>query len=583
MNKIKRFFSYYGPHRLLFWIDLAAAFLMSGIDLVFPMVTRRVINDFIPNKVLDQILKFALFMLILYLVKMVLNYIVVYWGHSVGVRMEYHMRKDIFAHVQTLSFSYFDKVRTGKIMSRIVNDLREVTELAHHGPEDLFISMVTLIGSFILLLTVDWRLSLIIFSFMPFIVWFGISRRKKLSKAFKASKKSIAEVNAQLENSISGIRVAQSFCNETFEMEKFDQGNVHFKKSREMAFQAMGEMIAGINFLSNFLKVLVLSLGGYWVYQNSMTGGDLVAFLLYIELFFQPIRRLMEFTQQYEEGMAGFERFCEIMDIEPEIKSDKNAVSLDQVQGEIRLNQVSFSYKEGENVLSHLDLVIPKGKTVALVGPSGGGKTTICHLIPRFYDVKEGSVEIDGIDVRQIELSSLRKNIGFVQQDVFLFAGTIKDNILYGRGDATMEEVVEAAKKANIHDFIASLEAGYDTYVGERGVQLSGGQKQRISIARVFLKDPSILILDEATSALDNETELKIQKALEALSKGRTSIIIAHRLSTIKNADEIVVIDKEGIIERGTHEALIERDGHYAKLYRAQFKGYIPDDLVVGA
>jgi len=580
MNKFKRFISYYGPHKKLFILDMIAAFGMAGIDLLFPMVTKLAIDDYIPNKNLNMILKVSILMLGFYIIRMILNYIVAYWGHVVGVRMEYNMRKDIFAQVQSLSFSYFDKVRTGKIMSRIINDLREITELAHHGPEDIFISFITLIGAFILLVRVDWRLTILVFAFMPIIIWFGITRRRKLAKAFRQAKKNIADVNAQLENSISGIRVAQSFCNEEFEMDKFDRGNIRFKESREEAFKAMGEMISGVNFLSQVLKVLVLALGGYWVCKGSMSGGTLVAFFLYIELFFQPIRRLMEFTQQYEAGMAGFERFCEIMDIEPEIKNSENAVEVDKVSGNINIKDVSFSYDSGEKVLDKMNLNIKAGKTVALVGPSGGGKTTICHLIPRFYEIENGSIEIDGTNIKNIDMKSLRSHIGFVQQDVFLFAGTIRDNIMYGKGNASQEEVIEAAKKANIHDFIASLEMGYDTYVGERGVQLSGGQKQRISIARVFLKNPSILILDEATSALDNETEVKIQVALEELSKGRTSLVIAHRLSTIKNADEIIVISKKGIIERGNHEELLAQKGHYAKLYKAQFKGYIPDDLL---
>jgi len=519
----------------------------------------------------------SVIMAMLFILRAVFNYIVNYWGHVVGVRMEYNMRKDIFSHLQTLSFSYFDKVRTGKIMSRIVNDLREITELAHHGPEDLFISVVTLVGAFVILMQNDWRLTLVVFAYIPFMIWYGIKKRQKMARAFRLVRKKIANVNAQLENSISGIRVAQSFTNEEFEKNKFDLGNQEFKESRQFAFKSMAEMTTGIDLMMNMLKVTVLALGGYLTYSGEITIGAFVAYFLYVDLFLQPIRRLMQFAQQYEDGMSGFERFVEIMETKSSITDSPDAIELTDVRGDVRVEGVSFAYDGGENVLKDISLHIPAGEMVALVGPSGGGKTTLCHLIPRFYDVNSGKITIDGIDIRNVTLHSLRSHIGIVQQDVFLFAGSIRDNIAYGKGDATDEEIVEAAKRANIHDFILSLENGYDSYVGERGVMLSGGQKQRISIARVFLKNPPLLILDEATSALDNETELKIQESLEALSKGRTTLVIAHRLSTIKNADEIVVITSDGIIERGSHDELLEKGGHYARLYRAQFKGYIPD------
>lgn len=574
---LKRFISYYKPHLKLFILDMICAFLMSGIDLVFPVFTQQVLDVHIPNGNMRALLIMALVMLGLYIVRAAFHYIVNYWGHVVGVRMEYDMRNDIFSHLQTLSFSYFDNVRTGKIMSRIVNDLRNVTELAHHGPEDLFISMVTLIGAFTILMFTNVWLTLIIFAFIPFMLWFGMNKRKKMGKAFRYVRRRIANVNARLENSISGIRVAQSYTNEDYEMDKFDEGNQEFKESREYAFKTMAEFTTGINFFSNMLKLAVLAFGGFFYFKGYITFGSLVAYFLYIEIFLQPIRRLMQFTQQFEEGMAGFERFVEIMDTKPEIKDKEDAVELKNVKGDIEIKDVTFSYDGGGNVLENINLSIPSGQTLALVGPSGGGKTTLCHLIPRFYEIDKGQITIDGIDIRDIKLKSLRKNIGIVQQDVFLFAGTIKDNIAYGRGNATYDEVIEAAEKANIHDFIMSLENGYETYIGERGVLLSGGQKQRVSIARVFLKDPQILILDEATSSLDNETELKIQASLLELSKGRTTLVIAHRLSTIKHADEIVVITQKGIIERGSHEVLLEKGGHYSRLYKAQFKGYIPD------
>jgi len=578
---LKRFVAYYKPHLFLFTIDMICAFLIAGIDLFFPSIARKALDVYIPQRDLKGIIMISIFLGTLFIFRAFFTYVVNYWGHMVGVRMEYNMRKDIFSHIQTLSFSFFDKVRTGRIMSRIVNDLRDITELAHHGPEDLFISFVTLIGAFIILVRTDWRLTLVIFTYLPFIIWFGMQKRKKMSKAFMDERKKIAEVNAQLENSISGIRITQSFTNENLERKKFDEGNKKFVEARKRAFKAMAEMFSGIDLLTNSLKLTVLLLGGYLTIKQIITPGSLVAYFLYVELFLQPIRRLMMFTQQFEAGMAGFKRFLEIMDIKPEITEKENAIELKDIKGDIEIRNVSFSYDGGNKVLRNINLKIPAGKTIALVGPSGGGKTTLCHLIPRFYDVLEGEILIDGINIKDVTLKSLRKNIGIVQQDVFLFAGTIKDNIAYGKADATEEEIIEAAKKARIHDFIMSLEDGYDAYVGERGIRLSGGQKQRIAIARVFLKNPPILILDEATSSLDNETELLIQQSLEELSKGRTTLVVAHRLSTIKHADEIVVITKDGIIERGTHGELLRRKGYYYKLYKAQFKGFIPDSYEI--
>ncbi len=576
---IKQFISYYKPHLKLFSLDISCAFLMAGIDLIFPQLTRKALDDYIPNSNMNTFFIMIVVLAVLFTIRLVLKYIVDYWGHVVGTRMEYDMRKDIFSHLQSLSFSYFDQVRTGKIMSRIVNDLRDITELAHHGPEDVFISIITLGGAFVLLFMTNVYLTLIVFGFIPIMLLYGIAKRKKMSRAFKTVRKKIANVNANIENSISGIRVAKSFTNEDFEMEKFDEGNREFRASREFAFKAMAEMTSGIDYFANILKVVVLGFGGYFCYRGWLTVGSLVAYFMYIEIFIQPIRRLMMFTQQFESGMAGFERFLQILDIEPEIYEKEEAVDLKDVKGRIDIDHVNFSYDQKEYVLKDLSFSIPEGRTIALVGPSGGGKTTLCHLIPRFYEIDSGSIKVDGHDIRDVRIESLRNNIGIVQQDVFLFAGTIRDNIAYGKGDATYDEVVQAAEHANIHDFIITLENGYDTYIGERGVRLSGGQKQRISIARVFLKNPPILILDEATSALDNETELKIQQSLERLSRGRTTLVIAHRLSTIKNADEILVVSNSGIMDRGSHQALIEKGGYYAKLYHAQFKGYLPDDI----
>lgn len=571
---IRKFISYYRPHWKLFLLDMACAFLIAALDLIFPMVTRDVINSIIPQGRVRALFVVTGVLVVLYVVRYIANYIVDYYGHVVGTRMEFDMRKEVFSHVQSLSFSYFDNTKTGHIMSRIVNDLREITELAHHGPEDLFISFVMLIGSFIILLKIEWRLTLIIFAFIPIMVWFAISKRNKMEKAFRDQRVKIAKVNAQLENSISGIRVAKSFTNEDHEIEKFDVGNSEFKESREVAFKSMAEFTAGIQFFSNILNLVVISLGGYFVYRKIINMGDLFAYLLYVTFFLQPIRRLSQFIQQYQDGMTGFERFVEVMNIEPDIIDSENAIELSDIKGKIELRNVTFSYEDNEKtVLTGLNLTIKEGETLALVGPSGGGKTTLCHLIPRFYELDEGEILIDGTSIKNIKLRSLRKNIGLVQQDVFLFTGTIRENILYGNLDASDEEVLEAAKNANIHDFIMTLPDGYNTYIGEKGVKLSGGQKQRISIARVFLKNPPILILDEATSALDNETEAAIQESLERLSKGRTTLVIAHRLSTIRNANEIVVLTHKGIEEKGRHDELIMQEGLYAKLYKSQFKG----------
>ena len=515
-------------------------------------------------------------MLFLFGLRYISQYIVAYWGHLLGVRIEHDMRRDIFSHLQTLPFSYYDNNKTGHIMSRIVNDLRDITELAHHGPEDIFISMVMLLGSFFILLNIEWRLTLIIFAFIPVMIGFAIRKRKKMEKSFREVRHKIADVNAQLENSISGIRVAKSFTNEDYEIEKFDQGNYAFSNARKQSYKVMAEFITGIGIISNLLNLIVISLGGYFVYRRVIDVGDLFAYTLYVNFFMQPIRRLTDITQQLQDGATGFERFLEIMSIEPDIIDNEDAIELANVSGEVKFENVSFSYNNGEeSVLSNINLTIEKGKTVAIVGPSGAGKSTLCHLIPRFYDINSGRILIDDIDIKDIKLKSLRGNMGLVQQDVFLFTGTIKENILYGQPSASDDEVIAAAKKASIHDFIVSLPHGYDTYIGEKGVMLSGGQKQRISIARIFLKDPAILILDEATSALDNETEAMVQKSLENLSKGRTALVIAHRLSTIKNADEILVLTSEGVVEQGRHEELLQQDGLYSHLYNSQFKGLV--------
>ena len=571
---LSRFIKYYRPHWKLFALDLVCAFLMTGIDLVYPVFTRSFMNDIIPNGKTGLFWKMSIVLLVLFVIRTVFRYIMAYWGHVVGVRMEADMRRDLFNHLQTLDFSFFDKARTGNLMSRIVNDLNRITEAAHHGPEDLFISVIMLVGSFIILVRINVILTLVLFAILPFVLWFAAKKRVKMSSAFRSVRRKVADINSDLENSISGIRVSKAFTNEKYEMTKFKERNRALRLSREGAYQAMAEFITGIDFTSSVLKLVILVIGGLFVFQETITFGDLVAFLLYIQLFLIPIRRFSGFLQQYQQAAAGFERFIEIMDEKPQIEDRDTAERLKDVKGNIVFNNVSFSYDNEEKVLKNINLKVYPGHTVALVGPSGGGKSTLCNLIPRFYEIESGKLTIDGQSVDNIKISSLRRNIGVVQQDVFLFSGTIRENILYGRPDATEDEIIEAAKNANIHKFILSLPNGYDSYVGEKGIRLSGGQKQRISIARVFLKNPPILILDEATSSLDNESEVIIQQALERLSEDRTTLVIAHRLSTIKDADHIVVLTEDGIQEQGTHQQLLGKSGLYASLYNAQFTEY---------
>ncbi len=566
---VRDFMKYYKPHKKLFILDLICAFFVSICDLFYPMITRSIINDYVPNKNLKFLIIWSVVLLFIYLIKKGLNYFLQYWGHVVGVRMQGDMRRDIFKHLQKLPFTFFDENKTGVIMSRIVNDLMDISELAHHGPEDLFISVVMLIGSFIVLCTINIPLTIITFAFIPILIIFAIKKRVKMANAFTETRVKIGEVNASLENSIAGSRVSKAFVSSDYEIEKFEKDNNNFKEAREYAYKAMAEFFSGMNFIVDFLNLVVLFLGGYFTYLGKINLGDYVAYLLYISMFMNPIKRLINFVEQLQSGMTGFKRFCEIMSEEEE-KDSIGAINVDGFKGDIAFKNVSFKYDDEEKrVLNGINLNIEAGKTIALVGPSGGGKTTLCNLIPRFYEIDSGKITIDGIDISTIKRESLRKNIGIVQQDVFLFTGTILENILYGKPDATEKEIIKAAKSANIHDYIMSLPEKYNTYVGEKGLKLSGGQKQRLSIARAFLKNPKILILDEATSALDNATELMIQKSLEELAKGRTTLIVAHRLSTIKNADEIIVLTPEGIEEKGSHEKLINKEGIYASLYNA--------------
>lgn len=578
---IKRFASYYKPHKKLFILDMICAITVAALDLVFPMFSRMFIDDFIPNGKIRLIINFTILIIGMYIIRMICQFIMQYWGHMMGSRIEFDMRKDLFKHIQTLPFKYFDDNKTGQIMSRLVGDLREIAETAHHGPEDIFIASIMIIGSFIILIRINVILTLVVFLFVILLILFTINKRKAMAIAFRNVRKNHADINAQLENSISGIRLSKSFANEDYEMDKFQVNNVAYRESWRFAYKAMGLFSSGTHFLADMLNVVVISVGGILKYYDLITMGDLVAYLLYMAFMIRPIRRLIQFTQQFQSGIAGFERFVELMNVKPDIADSEDAVDLNNTNGEIKFTNTYFRYSDKDEwVLKDLDLKINAGKTIALVGPSGVGKTTISNLIPRFYEVVKGDIKIDDINIKDIKLYSLRKNIGFVQQDVFIFWGTIRENILYGNPDASDQEIVEAAKKANIHDFIMNLKNGYDTIVGERGVKLSGGQKQRVAIARVFLKNPPILILDEATSSLDNATELAIQKSIEELAKDRTTIIIAHRLSTIKNADEILVLTDEGIDERGSHEELIKLEGIYWELYKAQFKGYIPDKIM---
>lgn len=570
-GSLATFLGYYRPHARLFFLDMSCALGIALIDLSFPFVSRHALRTLIPEKAWIPFSILIGVCLAGFAMRSALQYVVTYWGHTLGLRMEMDIRRDLFAHLQKLSFRFFDKTRTGHLMSRVVSDLFEIVELAHHGPEDLFISAITFLGSLIAMLMIRWELALILAVIIPIIVVFTANRRKALAATSVEVKKKTAGINADIESSLSGIRETRAFVNEEYEIEKFGTGCVRYRDARGGFYRAMAKFHAGMEFATSSLNLIVIGVGGAFVMRGAMDYGDLVAFTLYVNTFLAPIKKLVSFFEQYTTGMAGFSRFQELMQVEPDIMDKPGARELGRVRGEIEFRDVSFSYAEGVQVLSHIDLRVQAGKTVAIVGPSGGGKTTLCRLVPRFYEISGGAILVDGLDIRDIRMSSLRSNIGIVQQDVFLFADTIRENIRYGRLDASNSEIETAAQNAGIHDFILSLPEGYETYVGERGVLLSGGQKQRLSIARIFLRNPPILILDEATSALDTATEMHIQRSLEELSRGRTTLVIAHRLSTVRDADEIVYIDDEGIRERGTHEELLAAGGGYAHLHEAQF------------
>ena len=570
---IKSFLAYIYRHRKLFYIDIACALLVAAIDLTFPYVSRAAMRSYLPEGRYSVFFLVMGIMVLAYVLKAVLYYVITVVGHRMGVLTEADMRRDIFTHIEELSFSFFDRNRTGVLMSRITSDLFEVVELAHHGPENLIICTLSLAGSLIVMATIRWELALVLAVVLPLCLWFTMSQRSSMRRANVEVKRKTADIFAAIESSISGVRTAKAFANEAQEQEKFDQTNELFKGAKVEYYKAMGRYMSGMEFTAGIAQVVVVIVGGILIMVGRMDYVDLVTFSLYVATFVSPLRKLAQFSEQYMQGTAGYSRFLEIMRTEPEIKDAPDAETLDAVEGHVQYQDVSFAYSNGIPVLSHIELDIRPGETLALVGPSGGGKTTLCHLLPRFYEVGAGAIRVDGRDVRHVTKQSLRRNIGVLQQDVFLFAGTIRDNIRYGRPDASDEEIIAAARRAEIHEEIIALPQGYDSYVGERGVMLSGGQKQRISIARVFLKNPRILILDEATSALDTVTEQRIQAAMEELSQGRTSIIVAHRLSTVRHADQIAVIDGEHIVEKGTHDELMAKNGEYAKLCRAQSLG----------
>ena len=564
------FLSYYKPHLKLFILDMACALGIALVDLAFPAVSREALNTHLPQNRFTAFFTVMAVLLGAYVLRAAMQFIVAYWGHMMGVRIEADIRRDLFGHMQDLSFSFYDKNRTGQLMSRATSDLFEITELAHHGPEDLFISAVTLVGAFCLMVRIQWKLALIVFAVVPIFIVFTIVQRRRMMKASVEVKQTMAGINGQLESSISGMRTAKAFASEDQEDEKFRASNEQFKGAKRGYYQAMGIYHAGLEFALPAMNVLTVAAGGFFIMRGEMDFVDLVAFTLYISTFLTPVRKLAAFVEQFLNGMAGFKRFVELMRVEPAVKDAPDAREMEAAKGDILVDDVSFHYDGGPAVLDHVSIHIPQGETVAVVGPSGGGKSTLCQLIPRFYDVTGGRILVDGQDVREVTQRSLRQNIGIVQQDVFLFAGTILDNIRYGRPDATEAEVIDAAKRAEIYADIMAMPDGFHTYVGERGVMLSGGQKQRVSIARIFLKNPPILILDEATSALDSVTEARIQSAFDELAKGRTTLIIAHRLSTIRSANRIIVVDGNHILEEGAHEELLARGGEYAQLYNAQ-------------
>lgn len=569
---IRRFFTYYRPHRRLFIIDFSSAVIVALLELAFPLAVQWFIDTLLPGGNWNMIVSVSIGLLLLYIISTLLQFIVNYWGHKLGINIETDMRQQLFQHVQKQSFRFFDNTKTGHIMSRITNDLFDLGELAHHGPEDLFIAVMTFVGAFWIMLTINVNLALTTMIIVPFLIWLITYSNLKMNAAWKNMYTDIADVNARVEDSVSGIRVVQSFTNEDYEIERFTKNNRKFRRAKLSAYKVMSFSSSSIYMLTRLIVLVVLVYGAWLSFQGTLSYGELVGFVLYVNVLFKPIDKISAILELYPKGMAGFKRFTELMDQNPDVVDREDAIEVPSLKGNIAFKDVTFSYDENKPVLEGIDLCINHGETVAFVGPSGAGKTTICSLIPRFYDVNSGSITIDGIDLREMTKKSLRSQIGIVQQDVFLFTGTLRENIAYGSLGATHEDIVRAAKQAHLEDFIAALPDGYETQIGERGLKLSGGQKQRIAIARMFLKNPPILILDEATSALDTETERIIQKALGELSKNRTTLVIAHRLATIRSADRIVVVTEDGIAEEGSHDELIEQGGIFANLHKVQFE-----------
>lgn len=574
-GRFRKFISYYKPYKKIFILDMVCAMLAAGVTLVFPMITRYITGVILVAEPIElgKIYQLGLLMLVLVVIEFFCNFYVTYQGHVMGTYMERDIRNELFEHYQKLSFSFYDEQKTGQLMSRITNDIFSLTELYHHGPEDIVISLIKFVGAFIILSSIHLKLTLIVFAFIPVMGGFAYYYNKKMKKAYKRNKQRIGDINARIEDNLSGIRVVKSFANESQEMDKFQVENMNFVDSKRNSYLYMAKYHSGLGVFTSMITIAVIFFGALFISQEAITTPDLIAFVLYIANLIEPVKKLINFTEQFQEGATGFERFMEILEVQPDIQDKADAVELKDVQGHVCFEDVAFRYNDkSEYVLKHIQLDVQPGEYIALVGSSGVGKTTICSLLPRFYEVSEGRIMIDGQDIRDVKLASLRQNIGIVQQDVYLFAGTIMDNIRYGKFNATDEEVIEAAKKANAHEFIMALPEGYDTDCGQRGVKLSGGQKQRLSIARVFLKNPPILIFDEATSALDNESEHIVQESLESLAAHRTTFVIAHRLSTIKNAKRICVLTSKGIEEEGTHEELLAKQGQYAYLYNMQFK-----------
>lgn len=575
-EKLKKLFSYYKPYKGLFYSDMFFAILGAGVTLVIPLIVRYITNEVVYFSMEDArraVVLLGAVLLVLVVIEFCCNFYIGYFGHIMGAKMEADMRSDIYGHYQKLTFAFYDNQKVGQLLSRITSDLFDISELLHHGPEDLVISVIKIVGSFIILMLVNVKLALAAFAFIPLMAVFAFYYNRKMKTAFKRNREKIGEINAQIEDSLSGIRVVKSFANEKEEMRKFNQGNENFVAAKKMSYRYMGIYNSGLGAMTTLVTVVVLLAGVMLLMNGKIKVTDLITFLLYINNFTDPVRKLVNFTEQFQNGYSGFERFLEIISIAPDIKDVEDAVSVGTLRGDITFENVSFHYEDQEEkVLNHINLDVKAGEYLALVGPSGVGKTTLCSLIPRFYDVTEGAIKMDGIDIRRMKLQELRNNVGIVQQDVYLFAGNIMDNIRYGKPDATDEEVVRAAKNANAHEFIMSFPDGYDTDIGQRGVKLSGGQKQRLSIARVFLKNPPVLIFDEATSALDNESEKVVQQSLEHLAKNRTTFVIAHRLSTIRNAQKILVLTEDGIAEEGTHEELLSKGGIYQSLYEMQFR-----------